>query len=294
MGAHEVHIVGADPCLVHRQPERPLEAAPLGIGGRDVRAIARAGMAQEPPETLGPRLRVAPEQDERRRLAEEEPAAPAVEGAQLITREGAQGVEAAHHEATEGIVAAGDHRIGHPLAQEVGAEAERRGAGGAGRGDSEHGSPGAQPARQVVGGRVVEPAAEPLEPAIPAMRPLPLLHATQRGPDDDSHAGRIHGPGAQVRLGAELVGSGHQEAGGPAVRHAPPVPDTRERLDLAAALDAQIGHGETLDGRDAAGAGEERGPEGVHVLTDGRGDTGADDGDGLRPRHGTRSRCRRS
>src|SRR3972149_5207159 len=104
-------------------------------------------MAQEPPARLRPRLRGAPEQAERRRLAEEEPAAPAVEGAQLITREGAQGVEAAHHEATEGIVAAGHHRIGHALAEEVGAEAERGGAGGAGGGASEHGAPGAQPAR---------------------------------------------------------------------------------------------------------------------------------------------------
>ena len=126
MRAHEVHVSRRGVRFRQRQSHRALEAPTVRLRGRDVGAVAGAGVAAEPAERAAPRVRLAREEHERARLAEEQPAAAAVEGAHLVPRQRAQGVEAAHHEAAEDVVAARDHEVGHVLAQEVGADARAR------------------------------------------------------------------------------------------------------------------------------------------------------------------------
>src|SRR5262249_44615336 len=135
-----------------------LDAAPLGIGGSDVESVARAAAAEQRTEPLPSRLRLAAEEHESRRLAQEETTPPPVEGADALAREGPEAVEAAQHERAQDVGAARAHRVRLPAPQEFGAQSKRSGSGGAGRGHRDDRSSGAQPATERVAGRIVERA----------------------------------------------------------------------------------------------------------------------------------------
>src|SRR5205823_1546601 len=112
-----------------------LESPAVGRGGGEMRAVARARVAEEAAESRAPRVPLARHQDEGGGFTEQKPAAPPVERPDALPGERAERVEAAHHETAEDVVAAGHDAVGGALAQEVGGEAERRRPGRARRGD---------------------------------------------------------------------------------------------------------------------------------------------------------------
>src|SRR2546425_12117255 len=57
--AHEVYVGGADLRLGERRADRPLEPAPVGVGRRDMGAVARARVTEQPPEAPLARVAVA-------------------------------------------------------------------------------------------------------------------------------------------------------------------------------------------------------------------------------------------
>src|SRR2546427_5116202 len=124
MGAHEVYVGRRHRGFVERRPDGELEAATARIRGGDVRTVAGARMTEEPTKPWLSLAVVAGHQHQGRRLAQQEAASPAVEGPHALARERAQGVEATHHKPTEAIIAAGDHGISRPGAQQVRPDAE--------------------------------------------------------------------------------------------------------------------------------------------------------------------------
>ena len=177
-------------------------------------AVARARVAEQPPEARAPRVALAHHEHERRGLAEQQAAPAAVEGPHTVAGERAEGVEAAQDEAAEDVVAAGDHDVRRPRAQQVGGGAERgraRRARGRHRQDR---APRAEPPRERVRGRVVEPAGGLAQPAPGPDGALELLHATERGPEHHPDA-----VGRGLRRGAreQVVRRLQQQARGAAV-----------------------------------------------------------------------------
>src|SRR5207245_9745334 len=131
-----------------RRADRPLEPAPPGVGRRDVGAVARARVAEQPPEAPLARVAIARHQHESRALAEPEAAAPAVEGPHAVPRERPERVEAPPDEATEDVVPSRDDQIRRVRPQEIRRDAERRGARRAGRGNGYHRSTGPEAQRE--------------------------------------------------------------------------------------------------------------------------------------------------
>src|SRR5439155_484292 len=88
---------------------------PLGVGRRDMGAVARARVTEQPPEAPLARVAVARQEHESRALAEQQAAAPAVEGPHAVPRERPERVEAAHDEAAEDVVPSrDDQELGRP------------------------------------------------------------------------------------------------------------------------------------------------------------------------------------
>src|SRR3989441_8108327 len=219
-------------------------------------------------------LPISRQEHESRALAEQQAAAPAVEGPYAVPRERPERVEAAHDEAAEDVVPSRDDQVRRVRPQEIRRDAERRGARRAGRGDGYHRSTGPEAQRERARGPVVERRRRPTRARVARQRLLALLHAAERRPQDDGDAG---GWSVEGRPRAQVVGRGEQELGRPAV--SPSL--TLELLDLAAEADAQVAHGEALDARNAVRPGDEPGPERVEVGADRRDGPRRDDGDRL-------------
>ena len=94
------------PCALTKSTSRALDArlreraadcgqqpAALGVGGRDVRAVARARVAEEPAQAWTARVTIAGHQDEGGGLAEQKTAPASVEGPHALARERAKRVE---------------------------------------------------------------------------------------------------------------------------------------------------------------------------------------------------------
>ncbi len=268
VGADEVDLRRRHVCLSERRVDGALEPQALGVGRRDVRRVAGAAVPEQRAEPRSRHLALAAQQDQRGGLAQKKPAPASVERPDLVARQRPERIEAPHHEAAEDVVTARHDRIGFARPEQLGPERERGGAGGAGRRDGDGRPATAEPAGEIVGGRIVEGIAYPAAAPISREDFFPLLDASERGADDDGDACGIGR--AEVALRGELVGGGHEQPGGTAIRHATPRLDPRQLLDLPAATHAQIADGEALDLGDARGAGAERGPEGLDVLAEGR------------------------
>src|SRR2546425_8108868 len=93
-------------------------------------------------------LPISRQEHESRALAEQQAAAPAVEGPYAVPRERPERVEAAHDEAAEDVVPSRDDQVRRVRPQEIRRDAERRGARRAGRGDGYHRSTGPEPQRE--------------------------------------------------------------------------------------------------------------------------------------------------
>ena len=102
--AHEIDLVRADTGLAEGRAHCGFQPAAMGMGRRDVTAVADGSVAQDVAEGTGPGLRLPPEQHEGGRLSEEETTARAIEGADAVAREGAQHVEAAHDEPAKDVI----------------------------------------------------------------------------------------------------------------------------------------------------------------------------------------------
>src|SRR2546428_1958695 len=237
-------------------------------------AVARARVAEQPPEAPLARVAVARQEHESRALAEQQAAAPAVEGPHAVPRERPERVEAAHDEAAEDVVPSRDDQVRRVRPQEIRRDAERRGARRAGRGDGYHRSTGPEAQRERARGPVVERRRRPTRARVARQRLLALLHAAEPRPQNDGDAG---GWSVEGRPRAPGVGRGEQDLRRPAV--APSL--TLELLDLAAEADAQVAHGGALDARNAVHPGDEPRPERVEVGADRRDGPRRDDGDRL-------------
>ena len=146
------------------------------------------------------------------RLAQEQAAAAPVEGPHLVARERAQGVEAAHHEAAERVVAARHHRVGLARAQQIGADRQRGGAGRARGGHRDHRAARAEPAREGPARAVVERLGQPAAVPVARERLLAFLHAPERGAHHHRDPRRIERQRAEAGLRAEVVGRRDQQA----------------------------------------------------------------------------------
>src|SRR5256712_5799520 len=237
-------------------------------------AVARARVAEQPPEAPLARVAVARQEHESRAPADHKPAARAAEGPQAVPRGRPERVEAAKDEAAEDVVPPRDDGARRVRPQEIRRDAERRGARRAGRGDGYHRSTGPEAQRERARGPVVERRRRPTRARVARQRLLALLHAAERRPQDDGDAG---GWSVEGRPRAQVVGRGEQELGRPAV--SPSL--TLELLDLAAEADAQVAHREALDARNAVHPGDEPRPERVEVGADRRDGPRRDDGDRL-------------
>src|SRR3989475_13149197 len=97
---------------------------------------SRARVTEQPPEAPHARVAVARQEHESRALAEQQAAAPAVEGPHAVPRERPERVEAAHDEAAEDVVPSRDdqgRRVrpqgSRPAARPPGPRPPRRGDG---------------------------------------------------------------------------------------------------------------------------------------------------------------------
>ena len=277
MRAHELDVVGRQHGFVERRPHRELEPATVRIRRADVRAVAGARVAEQSSEPRAAPGIVAGHQHERGRFSQQEAAAPTIEGTHPLARERAQRVEPAHHEPAKAVVAAGDDDIDHVRAQELGAGAEGRRAGRARRAHRENGTARAEPAREPVGGAVVERTGGVTEPPCPRHGPLELLDSAQRGAYDDGDA---LGSGRDGRAGQQVLSRGQQELCGAASRAAG-LRRRLELLDFAAAPNPQVVHREALDHGNAVAPGDEPRPERVEVGAERGHGPGGDDRDGL-------------
>ena len=288
VGADEVDRRGRHARLGERGPHAVLEPAAVRVGRGDVRPVAAARVAEEAPEPRPVRgVALAREEHEASALTEEGPAAPPVERPDPVARQGAEDVKPLHDEAAEDVVAAGDDDVGHPLADELGADAERGGAGGAGGRHREDGSARAEPAREVPRRAVVEGARQGPQAGRAREGALALCDAAERGADDDGEACRVP---RQQRAAArpQLARGREQQPGRPALGGAPG--RRRELLDFAAEPDAEVCDRKALDPRDAGATGQERRPERVKVLADRRHDARGNDRDRVTHRTGSRPR----
>ena len=133
MRADEVEIGGGDVGRRQRGVDRRLQAAAVRIGRGHVRGVAGAAVAEQPAQPRTPHVPLAGEEHQPGGLAQQQAAPAAIERTHALARERAQHVEATQHEAAQDVAAAGHHEVGGALAQQVGADAERGGAGGARR-----------------------------------------------------------------------------------------------------------------------------------------------------------------
>ncbi len=113
MGADKIDGVAGHARFGQRVTDGQREPASLGIRCGDVDAVRGARVTEQPAEPGG-RLPVTRHQHEPRRLAEQQPAAAAIEGPHALARQRAERVEAAHHEAAQDVVAARDDTIDGP------------------------------------------------------------------------------------------------------------------------------------------------------------------------------------
>jgi hypothetical protein len=270
--AHEIHIARRDAGGRHGAAQGVLQAAAFRVGRRDVRAVAAAGVAQQPTEPA-PGLTVARQEHQAGGLAQEEPVAAAVERAYPLARQGAQRIEAAHHEAAEDVVATGHDEIGGVAIEQVGADAERGRARRTRRGYGEHRSPGRQAPGERVRRAVVEPGRRCQRSRRIGESALELFHSAEGRAQHHGDPRRIRGE----RGAREEIVSGRQHQRGGAAARRRPVAQRRELLDLAATADSQIGDVEPLDPARPVDAGHQRRPEAVEVETERRGDTRRDD-----------------
>ncbi len=290
VSADEVDLRGLHTRLVHRGSHGVLESAPTRVGRRDVRSVAAARVAEQPAEPRGAArvgVALAREQHEGRRLAEQGPAAPAVEGTDGVPGQRAERIEAPHDESAQHVVAAGDHGVSGSLAQELGADTQRRGPRGTRRRHGQHGAAQGEPAREIPRRAVIERPRQRPEPARAGQGALALLDPAERRPE---HHGRPGGIGIQRggARAAQLLRRLDEQARGPA-GSLEPQPGV-ELLDLAAHTDPKVVHREPLDARDPRPAGQERRPEGIEVVADRGHDSGGEDGDRLTHRVGSRRR----
>ena len=202
---------------------------------RTCRTAARPGIAPAAAAARGPPPRPS-----------RSPLRAPIEGPHAVAREGAQHVEAAHHEPAEDVVAAGHDRIGLAVAQEIGADPDGGPARGAGGRHGEHGPRRAEPAGEVLGRGIVERLAQsrggrsPSSARSPSSTPpsaVPTTTATRRGSRPSGRAPAC----AHSSSAADTSSRVARQSGTPSSL------DPRQLLDLAAAADAEIIDPEALD-----------------------------------------------